>query len=73
MRPSPGNVKLREGSLSALLDILTTSFAILLVDILVVVSDAEAEVGIGLLQRIVMAEQWFAVADWGIIAPHSPW
>ena len=34
---------------------------------------AEAEVGIGLLQRIVRAEQWFAVADWGIIAPHSPW
>ena len=44
--------------------------AILLVDILVVVSDAE--VGIGLLQRIVRTEQWFAVADWGIIARILP-
>lgn len=46
------------------------SCAILLVDILVVVSDAE--VGIGLLQRIVRTEQWFAVADWGIIARILP-
>ena len=46
------------------------SFAILLVDILVVVSDAEG--GIGLLQRIVRTEQWFAVADWGIIARILP-
>ena len=46
------------------------SFAILLVVILVVVSDAE--VGIGLLQRIVRTEQWFAVADWGIIARILP-